>query len=396
VDLRHREADERFRAEFRAWLAANLPDRLREDGLWSRSADSNEAFDARRQWEANKARAGWAGIDWPVEYGGRGGTPAQKAIYDEEMARGQAPRTVNPLGLTFLAPTVMRYGTEQQKKDIIGPLLHNDVIWCQGFSEPGAGSDLAALSTRAVRDGDEFVVTGQKVWITNAMRGDWIFSLVRTSSEGPKHAGITMLLIDMHSPGVEARPLQQMSGSAEFGEVFFTDVRVPVTNVLGEIDRGWEVAMTLLSFERGASAIGQYTEFRHELDEVIGIAHLIERDGRPAAADPVLRQRIANSVVELELLRLHSLHVLTQTEAGRDLGAGASITKLQWSEAYQQVGEVFAAVTGLLHQMPDAAPELDLSVLLEQYLWSRSVTIWGGSSEVQRNIVAERLLGLPR
>jgi alkylation response protein AidB-like acyl-CoA dehydrogenase len=396
VDLRHREADERFRAEFRAWLAANLPDRFREDGLWSRSADSNEAFDARRQWEADKARAGWAGIDWPVEYGGRGGTPAQKAIYDEEMARAQAPRTVNPLGLTFLAPTVMRYGTEQQKKDIIGPLLHNDVIWCQGFSEPGAGSDLAALSTRAVRDGDEFVVTGQKVWITNAMRGDWIFSLVRTSSEGPKHAGITMLLIDMHSPGVEARPLQQMSGSAEFGEVFFTDVRVPVTNVLGEIDRGWEVAMTLLSFERGASAIGQYTEFRHELDEVIGIAHLIERDGRPAAADPVLRQRIANSVVELELLRLHSLHVLTQTEAGRDLGAGASITKLQWSEAYQQVGEVFAAVTGLLHQMPDAAPELDLSVLLEQYLWSRSVTIWGGSSEVQRNIVAERLLGLPR
>lgn len=396
MDLRHSTADEQFRAEFRAWLAANLPDRYREDGLWSRSADSNEAFAARREWEANKARDGWAGIQWPVEYGGRGGTPAQKAIYDEEMARAQAPRTVNPLGLTFLAPTVMRYGTEQQKKDIIGPLLRNEVIWCQGFSEPGAGSDLAALSTRAIREGAEFVVTGQKVWTTNAMRGDWIFSLVRTSSDGPKHAGITMLLIDMHSPGVEARPLKQMSGSAEFGEVFCTDVRVPVANVLGEIDRGWEVAMTLLSFERGASAIGQYTEFRHELDEIIGVAHLLERDGRPAAADPVLRQKLADALVELELLRLHSLHVLTQTEAGRDLGAGASITKLQWSEAYQQVGEVFADVAGLVHQMPDAAAELDLGVLLEQYLWSRSVTIWGGSSEVQRNIVAERLLGLPR
>src|SRR3954469_23260387 len=203
MDLSHSEADEQFRAEFRQWLADNLPEDMRGEALWSRSKDANEAFALRREWEAKKARDGWAGIQWPKEYGGRGGTPGQKAIYDEEMARARAPRTVNPLGLTFLAPTVMVYGTDKQKREIIGPLLRNEVIWCQGFSEPNAGSDLAALQTRAVRDGDEFIVNGQKVWTTNATHGDWIFTLVRTSNEGPKHAGITMLLIDMHSPGVE-------------------------------------------------------------------------------------------------------------------------------------------------------------------------------------------------
>src|SRR4051812_44415498 len=248
-----------------------------------------------------------------------------KAIYDEEMARANAPQIVNPVGLTFLAPTVMHLGTEEQKKTIIPELLHNKTIWCQGFSEPGAGSDLAALQMKAEKQGEEYVINGQKIWTTNAMNGDKIFTLARTGpSEGSRHAGISMLLVDMHQPGVEARPLKQMSGASEFGEVFFTDVRVPVDSRLGDIDDGWAVAMKLLSFERGSSALSQYTEFRRELDDIIAVAHRLERDGRPAAQDPVLRQKLAASVVELEVLRLHSLHVLTQVEQGRDLGAEAS------------------------------------------------------------------------
>jgi alkylation response protein AidB-like acyl-CoA dehydrogenase len=291
----------------------------------------------------------------------------------------------------------MYLGTEEQKKTIIPELLHNKTIWCQGFSEPGAGSDLAALQMKAEKQGEEYVVNGQKIWTTNAMHGDKIFTLARTGpSEGSRHAGISMLLIDMHQPGIEARPLKQMSGASEFGEVFFTDVRVPVTNVLGEIDKGWEVAMVLLSFERGSSAIGQYTEFRREFDAIARQAHEYDRDSRPAAQDPAVRQRLAHALTELELLRLHSYHVLTKVEQGQDLGFESSLTKLQWSEAHQDLWEAWTDVAGLEGQLADPFPGVDRSLMQEQFLWTRSETIWGGSSQVQRNIVAERVLGLPR
>lgn len=391
MDLTYSEADEQFRTEFRSWLDENLPAQWRTGAFWADKSD-DEQFALRRAWEADKAKAGWAGIAWPKQYGGRGGTPAQKAIYDEELARASAPHTVNPLGLTFLAPTVMVYGTEQQKKDIIAPLLFNEVIWCQGFSEPGAGSDLAALSTRAQDQGDHWLVNGQKVWTTNAMHGDWIFALCRTNPDAPRHAGISMLLIDMHSEGVEARPLKQMTGASEFGEVFFTDVKVPKANVLGPVDEGWKVAMVLLSFERGSSAMGQYTAFRRELDAVVELARERRRFGRPAAQDPVLRQKMAASLVELELLKLHSLHVLTKVEQGVELGFEASMTKLQWSEAHQDLGELFMDVAELSGQEIHG----ELSPLQTSALWSRSETIWGGSSQVQRNVVAERVLGLPK
>jgi alkylation response protein AidB-like acyl-CoA dehydrogenase len=395
MDLRYSDADEQFRGELRDWLGANLPAEWRKPGFWRR-VEAAEGFRMRREWEADKARAGFAGIQWPKEYGGRGGTAAQRAIYDEEMARHRAPQTVNGLGLTFLAPTVMAIGTDEQKRDIVRPLLFNEVIWCQGFSEPGAGSDLAALSTRAEGDGDSYVVNGQKIWTSNSTNADMMFALVRTSKEESRHRGITMLLIDLHSPGVEIRPLKQMSGASDFGEVFLTDVRVPRTAVLGDEGAGWNVAMLLLSFERGASAIGQYTAFRQELDDLAELAGKVRRGGRPASADPRLRQKLARSVVELECLRLHSLHVLTQTEAGRDLGAASSMTKLQWSETHQDVGELFTDVLGLAHQLPDPADGLDLTAFQQSFMWSRSETIWGGSSQIQRNIVAERLLGLPR
>jgi alkylation response protein AidB-like acyl-CoA dehydrogenase len=389
VDLSYTAAEEEFRRELRSWLSGHIEEEWRRPGFWD-SLPDDESFRIRRDWEREKALAGFAGIQWPAEFGGRGGTPGMKAIYDEEMVLAGAPRTVNALGLTFLAPTVMAIGTDAQRKEIIGPMLRNEVIWCQGFSEPGAGSDLAALSTRGVRDGDDFVVNGQKVWTTNAVHGDKIFTMVRTQPGSEKHRGISMLLIDMHQPGVEARPLKQMSGASEFGEVFFTDARVPATEVLGAVDDGWRTAMLLLSFERGASAISQYTEFRRQYDQIVGVAKALGRD-----RDPVLRDRLAGVLTDLECLRLHSMHVLTQVEQGRDLGFEASMTKLIWSETFQDLWEVYDEVLGDDATLDDAAG-IDLRPLHGQAMWSRSVTIWGGSSQVQRNVTAERVLGLPR
>jgi alkylation response protein AidB-like acyl-CoA dehydrogenase len=389
MDLSYTAAEEEFRAELRTWLADNVPGEWRRPGFWA-SLPEDESFRLRRDWERAKAEAGFAGIQWPVEYGGRGGTPGMKAIYDEEMVLADAPRTVNALGLTFLAPTVMAIGTAAQKKEIIGPMLRNEVIWCQGFSEPGAGSDLAALACRGVRDGDDFVVNGQKVWTTNAMHGDKIFTMVRTEPDSAKHRGISMLLIDMNQPGVDARPLKQMSGASEFGEVFFTDARVPAADCLGEIGDGWRTAMLLLSFERGASGIAQYTEFRRQYDEVVAVARKLGRD-----KDPVIRNRLAKVLTDLECLRLHALHVQTQVEQGRDLGFEASMTKLIWSEPSQDLWEVFDEILGEDATLDDL-DGTDLRPLHGQALWSRSVTIWGGSSQVQRNVTAERVLGLPR
>lgn len=398
MDLSYTAAEEEFRSELRSWLQSSIPGEWKAPGFWESLGD-DESFRLRRDWERDKALAGFAGIQWPTEFGGRGGTPGMKAIYDEEMVLANAPRTVNPLGLTFLAPTVMAIGTDAQKKEIIGPMLRNEVIWCQGFSEPGAGSDLAALTTKGVRDGDDFVVNGQKVWTTNAVHGDKIFTMVRTTPGSQKHRGISMLLIDMHQPGVDARPLKQMSGASEFGEVFFDDARVPATDVLGAVDEGWRTAMLLLSFERGASGISQYTEFRRQYDEIVAVAKALGK-----GEDPVLRGKLARVLTELECLRLHSMHVLTQTEQGKDLGFEASMTKLQWSEAFQDLWEVYDDVLGedvTLESLSIDGPgststEFDLRPMNGQAMWSRSVTIWGGSSQVQRNVTAERVLGLPR
>jgi alkylation response protein AidB-like acyl-CoA dehydrogenase len=396
MDLRFSKEDEDFRAELRSWLSANLPAEMR-DPAWWRDKSDDESFRIRREWEAGKAAAGFAGIAWPTEYGGRGGTPTMKAVYDEEMAKAHAPSTVNPLGLAFLAPTVMAIGTEEQKQTIIKPLLHTEVIWCQGFSEPGAGSDLAALQMRAERQGEHYVLNGQKIWTTNAMHGDKIFTLARTGTgEGKRHQGISMLLVDMRQEGVEARPLKQITGSSEFGEVFFTDALCPVEEVLGGEGNGWQTAMLLLSFERGSSAIGQYTDFRRMWDQVAALAKDVDRGGRPAAGDPALRQRLADALVDLECLKLHSWHVLTQTSQGKDLGFEASMTKIMWSETFRKVSDAYEAVLGTGFQVPEPQPGMSLGELTAMALWSRSCTIWGGSQQVQRTIVAERVLGLPR
>ena len=299
MDLKFSKEDEDFRSELRAWLGTNLPPEMRTLEWWRGKSDA-EQFQVRRDWEAGKAQAGFCGIQWPTEYGGRGGTPTMKAIYDEEMAKANAPRTVNPLGLAFLGPTVMAIGTDEQKRDIIKPLLHTETIWCQGFSEPGAGSDLAALQMKAEQQGETYVLKGQKIWTTNAMHGDKIFTLARTSAGTKRHEGISMLLVDMHQAGVEARPLAQMTGEpAEFGEVFFTDALCPVTEILGGEGNGWMTAMLLLSFERGSSAIGQYTEFKGQWNAVAELAKQVDRNGGKASADPVTRQRLADALIDL-------------------------------------------------------------------------------------------------
>jgi hypothetical protein len=396
LDLCDSDGDVEFRAGLRDWLDDHIPLEWRRPGFWAKVPE-HESFLLRREWEASKAKAGWSGVDWPAEYGGRGGTPTQKAIHDEEMGRARAPASVNRPGVVFLAPTVMKIGTEEQKRRIITATLHNEIIWCQGFSEPDAGSDLAALRTRATDDGDAWILNGQKVWTSYGHRADRMFCLARTSpspSQKP-HRGLTMLLFDMSLPGIEVRPIRQLSGSLDFCEVFFTDVRVPKGNVLGEVGEGWNVAMLLLSFER-SSAVEKYAQFRPELDDLVQLARGTYRDGSLASSDRLFRQRIGQLVIDLELLYLHALHVLTKVERGEALGAESSVTKLQWSETHQDMGELFADLSGLASMIGEPAAALGISARQQQYLWSRAETIYGGSSQVQRNIIAERLLNLPR
>lgn len=394
MDLSDRESDLEFRSALRDWLEDHIPLEWRSPGFWARVPE-DESFLLRREWEASKAMAGWSGVDWPVEYGGRGGTPTQKAIHDEEMGRVRAPASVNRPGVVFLAPTVMAIGTEGQKRGIITATLHNDIIWCQGFSEPNAGSDLAALATRATDDGDAWILNGQKVWTSYGHRADRMFCLARTSASQKPHGGLTMLLFDMSLDGIEVRPIRQLSGSLDFCEVFFTDVRVPKASVLGEVGNGWNVAMLLLSFER-SSAVEKYAQFRPELDDLVQMARTTYRDGTLASSDRIFRQRIGQLVIDLELLYLHALHVLTKVERGEALGAESSVTKLHWSETHQDMGELFADLSGLGSMVGEPSAALGISARQQQYLWSRAETIYGGSSQVQRNIIAERLLNLPR
>jgi alkylation response protein AidB-like acyl-CoA dehydrogenase len=361
VDLSFTKEEEEFRTELRAWLDTHLPQEMRRPDFWAGKSD-DEQFQIRRDWEAGKAEAGFAGIQWPTEYGGRGGTPGMKAIYDMEMVGAGAPTTVNPLGLTFLAPTVdgaRHRGAEARD--------HQAAAAQRGHLVPGllrarAGSDLAALSMRAEQQGEEYLLNGQKIWTTNAMHGDKIFTMVRTGQpvEGQKkHAGISMLLVDMHQPGVEARPLKQMTGSSEFGEVFFTDATCPVTEVLGGEGNGWATAMLLLSFERGSSAMGQYTEFRKMWDEVAAAAAQVDRDGpRPPRTRSCARTWPA--AVELECLKYHSWHILTQTSRGKDLGFEASMTKLQWSETFTKEWNAYTDVVGAYYQAPELKPGVSL------------------------------------
>lgn len=390
MDLNLTPGEEEFRTQLRAWLQENLPE------PWPETSGGSETdpgyLEYLRKWQQTVFAGGWSGIAWPKEFGGRGASYMEQAILHEEMAAANAPPQIGVIGLSLVGPTIIAAGTNEQKEKYLARILSGEDIWCQGFSEPNAGSDLASLSTAAVRDGDDFVVNGQKVWTSFAHIADRCMLLVRTDQEAAKHKGITCLLVDMESPGIEVRPLRMMSGEAVFNEVFFTDVRVPVTSVLGEVDHGWGVALTALMNERANLGAGLYAMFRRTVDSLVEHAKNMHRGGRPLAEDSSVRQKLAQAHVELEVFRLNNLRALSQLMKTGMPGPEASIQKLYWSEYNQRLCQTAMEILG-----PQAQLEaFDGGCWAYNYLRARGNTIEAGTSEVQRNIIAQRVLGLPR
>jgi alkylation response protein AidB-like acyl-CoA dehydrogenase len=398
MDLRYSPAAEKFRREIRRWLACSVPKAWRRPCFWLDRDGTDQSLELRRQWEKDRFDNGFAGVDWPTEYGGRGGDHEMRAVHDEEMALARAP--IGPflgltyLGTTLLGPTLLRYGTDDQKRRLLPRILSGETIWCQGFSEPESGSDLASLRTAARRDGDVLVVSGEKTWTSMARFGDALFALVRTDPEAERQRGLTFLLIDLTLPGVTVRPIRQMSGSHEFGQEFLDEVRVPVAgNVVGEVGDGWTVAKYLLAVERNASPISQYVEFRHELDDVVAVARRTRKDGRPAIEHPAIRTRIARCRADLELLRVRGYDAMTRIGRGEDLGAHASVTKLLWSRTRLAIADLGADVLGVDGQL---SAEAGTGHLRWRHLHVRGQRIAGGTAQIQRSIIARELLELPR
>lgn len=389
MDLAYSPQEERFRAALRTWLEQNPP------GPEPEKIEEWVAYG--KAWQRRLYDAGWCGIAWPKEYGGRGATLIEQVIFQEEMARAKTPLLINLAGLTMGGPVLIAHGTDAQKHRHLKNILAAEEIWCQGFSEPNAGSDLAALKTRAVLDGDDFVVTGQKVWTSFARYADWCMLLVRTDPDAPKHRGITFLLVDMHSPGVTVRPLRQISGDEDFNEVFFEDVRVPRRNVVGQINGGWEIAITTLMHERATLTFSRQLQSRVALTEMIAFARTWRRHGRPATQDPMIRQQLAQAAIESDVIKYTAYRSLTKTLRGGVPGPEGSIEKLFWSEMYQRMLDTALAVEGPYAQLVKGSPRVpDQGKWPHLMLYSRGRTIAAGSSEIQRNIVAERVLGLPR
>jgi alkylation response protein AidB-like acyl-CoA dehydrogenase len=396
MDFTYSADNLRFRDELRQWLSDNLPKG------WGVSVHEPKDEDARARfrldWERQLFEGGWSGLDWPTQYGGRGATLIEQAIFSEEMARAGAPDGLNIIGRNLVGPTLMRHGTEAQRLRYLPKILSTDEVWCQGFSEPNAGSDLASLSCRAERDGDHFVVNGQKVWTSFAQYSHWCILLVRTDRTLPKHQGISFLLVDMKSPGITVRPLRQISGESEFNETFFEGVRVPVENIVGELNSGWKIAQTTLAAERGpGDAMARQIRFKRELDSLIAAAKKLRRGAAAAIDDPLLRQKIAKSIVEIEIMRLSCLRSLTRLVKGEPPGATASMLKLYWSHVAQGMYETALETVGALAPLTEGDPLAIADGKFQLgFLQSRAFTIYSGSSEIQRNIIAERVLGLPK
>jgi alkylation response protein AidB-like acyl-CoA dehydrogenase len=389
MDLSYSPQEEHFRAQLRTWLQTNPP------GPEPERMDQWVAYG--KAWQRRLYEAGWCGIAWPKEYGGRGATLIEQVIFQEEMARAKTPLLINLAGLTMGGPVLIAHGTDEQKQRYLKSILSADEIWCQGFSEPNAGSDLAALKTRAVLDGDDFVVSGQKVWTSFARYADWCMLLVRTDPDAPKHKGITFLLADMHSPGVTVRPLKQISGDEDFNEVFFEDVRVPRRNVIGHINGGWEIAITTLMHERATLTFSRQLQSRVALTDMIAFARSWQRAGRTATADPVVRQQLAQAVIESDVIKYTAYRSLTKTLRGGVPGPEGSVEKLFWSEMYQRMLETALAIEGPYAQLVKGSARVPAEGMWPHLmLYSRGRTIAAGSSEIQRNIIAERVLGLPR
>ena len=394
MDLNYTAEDKAFRQQVRHWLEENIPKK------WP------ETLDERRVWHRTLYEAGYLGMGWPKEYGGQEARPMEQAIVGEELARANAPASLNGLGIGIVAPTLIHHGTEHQKRDHVSKILTAEELWCQLYSEPNSGSDLASLQCRADRDGDEFVINGQKIWTSGAINADWGILLARTDRSAPKHQGISCIMLDMHQPGVEVRPLKQISGSSEFCEVFFTNVRVVADNLVGEMNAGWRIAQTTLSYERGGNVLSRVVRLQEMYSRMIEVCQSLKRNGKPAIEDPNVRQKLGEIYAEVEVLRYSALRLLSRLEKGQRPGPEASISKLHYSELDKHVQELFLDILGPYGLQTDGLPpEYALHADSDfgeagswaySFFWSRAGTIYAGSSEIQKNILGERVLGLPK
>ena len=394
MDLRDRPEDVAFRDEVRRFLEEHVVGEFAELGGRGGSGDETYGFEVRLRWGKVLAQAGWTCLGWPAEYGGRGATMAEQVIFNEEYARAKAPGRVSILGEGLLGPTLIHYGTPEQKARFLPPIRDGSEMWCQGYSEPDAGSDLANVKTRAELQGDEWVVTGQKVWTSLAHQADWCFVVCRTDPESARHKGLSYLLVPMDQQGVEVRPITQLTRTSEFNEVFFDGARTRTDNVVGAVGDGWRVALATLAFERGVALLGHQLTFRRELDHILSLA---QENGR--ARDPVMRQKLAQAHIELTIMRYNTLRSLSGVD-GPVAPPEASIAKLYWGSWHRNLGELAMDVLGLGSTVLDgeSLPEnagYALDDLQRSFLFARSETIYGGSNEIQRNIIGERVLGLP-
>ena len=388
MDLRFSESDEAFRREIRDWLADNLTGEFAELIGRGGPGDEHNLVAERRRWIAHMAAHRWTCVGWPESHGGRGLSLTQQVIFNEEYARARGPGNLGHIGETLLAPTLLAYGTAEQRERFLPPIRVGEALWCQGYSEPGAGSDLANVQTRAVRDGDEWVITGQKIWTSHANWADWCFALCRTNPDAPKHRGLSYILVPMRQPGIEVRPISQMTGTSEFSEVFFSEARAKVADTVGPIDGGWKVAMGTLAFERGASTLGQQLLFENEFAEMVAMAR---ENGR--GEDPIIRQRIGRAFIELRIMRLNALRTLSGHESG-ELSREGTINKLYWANWHRRLGELCMDVMGPEAELAEGVGHY--TPLQRLFLFSRADTIYAGSNQIQRNIIGERALGLPR
>ena len=393
MDLNLTSEETQFRDELRAWLGTHVPRN------WEHRRDESVQahFAFLTAWQRTLYEGGWAGISWPREFGGRGASLMQQVIFWQEMASASAPPMANVIGLGMVGPTIIAFGTEAQKTRFLRKILSAEEIWCQGFSEPNAGSDLAALQSEARLDGDHFVVNGQKVWCSNGRISDWGICMARTDHDAPPHKGISFFLVDMHAAGVDVRPLRQMTGEAEFTEVFFRDVRVPVENVVGKVNQGWDVSIGTLMHERGTLGAGMQVTYQRNIERLIELSRTIQRGGRPASEDPVIRQRLAQCYAEVQIMRANQMRAFSRISTTGVPGPEGSIQKIFWSELNQRLQQIAQELLGPYGQLEGDDPHaVDHGAWSYGYLRARGNTIEAGTSEIQRNIIGHFVLGLPR
>ncbi|HEY3066946.1 MAG TPA: acyl-CoA dehydrogenase family protein [Methylomirabilota bacterium] len=395
MDLNYSPEDREFRAETRRWLQANAP------------RQELKTLEDRRGWHRKLYDRGFIGMGWPKEYGGQNAGPMRQAIVADELARANAPAAINALGISIVGPTIIVHGTEAQKQRYLKKILTAEELWCQLYSEPNAGSDLASLKTSAEDRGDHFIVNGQKIWTSGGVIADWGLLLARTDTRVPKHKGISCFLLHMRQPGVEVRPLRQITGSAEFSEVFMTNARVEKSDLIGRLGQGWQIAQTTLSYERGGNSLARVTRYAGAFGQLLKAARTLRRGDRPLLDDPVVRAKIGRIYAELEVQRYAALRILSALEKGESPGAASSVTKLSYSEFEKRYYELVEEILGPYGQLmvplaeDDVAVDVDTSsgsrgTWAHAFLWSRAGTIYAGSSEIQKNVIGERVLGLPK